>query len=257
VLHDLHLDAISDVADRFPRRARADGRHHVVDFELAELAELSVTERRDANGQAAFPGRFRPGQAAFRIATLEQEIELVSELNRLTGRDVGVYAEIKHPEVHAAHGIDLGARVLETLAEHGYTDESHTAFVQCFDAAELRRLRERLGTRLKLVQLVEAGCGPDGPPGGWTGVAAYADAVGCAYTDLLEIDGWRLTATALADALGDAGLAIHTYTLRRDALGAFRGSFETLLRFLFEAVGVDGVFTDHPDVALRVRDALA
>src|SRR5688572_24954616 len=46
VLHDLHLDDISDVARRFPGRQRADGRHYVVDFDLSELETLRVFERR-------------------------------------------------------------------------------------------------------------------------------------------------------------------------------------------------------------------
>ena len=34
VLHDLHLDAITDVAHRFPGRAREDGKHYAADFLL-------------------------------------------------------------------------------------------------------------------------------------------------------------------------------------------------------------------------------
>ncbi len=37
VLHDLHLDDVSDVAQRFPGRHRDDGLHYVIDFDLAEL----------------------------------------------------------------------------------------------------------------------------------------------------------------------------------------------------------------------------
>ena len=35
VLHDLYLDDVSDVALKFPGRHRGDGRHYVIDFELA------------------------------------------------------------------------------------------------------------------------------------------------------------------------------------------------------------------------------
>lgn len=255
MLHDLHLDEISDVAERFPGRARADGRHYVVDFELAELGRLRVTERSDARGRPAFAERFRSRHTMFRIATFEQEIELVRELNRLTACDVGLYTEIKHPAFHREHGIDLGARVLETLAHHGYDSPADRVFVQCFDGAELERLRATTRARPRLVRLVEAGCALE-PARGWRAVAGHAEAVGCAYTDLIELrDGGRqLGATALARTLRDAGLAIHAYTLRRDAPGAFRGDFEALLEFLFHDVGIDGVFTDHPDIALRVRD---
>ena len=35
VLHDIHLDRVTDVADRFPGRERDDGRFYVRDFDLA------------------------------------------------------------------------------------------------------------------------------------------------------------------------------------------------------------------------------
>jgi glycerophosphoryl diester phosphodiesterase len=42
VLHDLYLDAVTDVARVFPDRRRDDGRFHVMDFSWAELRRLSV-----------------------------------------------------------------------------------------------------------------------------------------------------------------------------------------------------------------------
>ena len=46
VLHDLYLDDVTDVALKFPGRQRSDGRHYVIDFDLAELEQLTVFERR-------------------------------------------------------------------------------------------------------------------------------------------------------------------------------------------------------------------
>lgn len=251
MLHDLTLDAVSDVAERYPGRARADGRHYAIDFELAELRALRLTERRDEHGALTFPGRFRVHYSRFRIATLDEELELVRELNRLTGRAVGVYPEIKHAAFHREHGVELGARVVEALARHGYTSRDDHVFVQCFDAAELDALRSA-GTRLRLVRLVEAGRSAEAEAALATGV----DTVGCAYTDLVAVreGGLELAATPLARTLRDAGVAVHAYTLRHDARGAFRGEFEVLLEFLYCEAGVDGVFTDHPDAALRVRE---
>ncbi|MDF1623956.1 MAG: glycerophosphodiester phosphodiesterase family protein, partial [Pseudohongiella nitratireducens] len=53
VWHDLTLDRNTDVRTRFPGRAREDGRHYVIDFTLAELRQLQVTEgyRLDENAQ--------------------------------------------------------------------------------------------------------------------------------------------------------------------------------------------------------------
>lgn len=44
VLHDHYLDRVTDVAERFPHRAREDGRYYAIDFTLAEIKSLRVTE---------------------------------------------------------------------------------------------------------------------------------------------------------------------------------------------------------------------
>lgn len=44
VLHDHYLDSVTDVADRFPGRARKDGRFYAIDFTLPEIRSLKFTE---------------------------------------------------------------------------------------------------------------------------------------------------------------------------------------------------------------------
>lgn len=53
VLHDHYLDRVTDVAERFPDRAREDGRYYAIDFTLAEIKSLRVTEgfNIDENGK--------------------------------------------------------------------------------------------------------------------------------------------------------------------------------------------------------------
>ncbi|MFH1496678.1 MAG: glycerophosphodiester phosphodiesterase family protein, partial [Verrucomicrobiota bacterium] len=56
--HDLWLDAVTDVAARFPGRARADGRTYAADLDWAEVQTLRVGARRDeATGAPLFPAR--------------------------------------------------------------------------------------------------------------------------------------------------------------------------------------------------------
>ena len=70
VTHDIHLDGVTNVAERFPERRRGDGRYYVRDFDLSELRTLNVHERRQEDGQSAvfarrFPtdsGRFAPNR---------------------------------------------------------------------------------------------------------------------------------------------------------------------------------------------------
>jgi glycerophosphoryl diester phosphodiesterase len=261
VLHDLHLDDVTDVASRFPGRQRADGRHYAIDFDLAELQQLAVSERRNTGSPSArFPARFPTEAALFRISTLDQELALIAGLNKSMRRTIGVYPEIKHPRWHHEHGIDLASRLLAALAAHGYSDAGSAAYVQCFDADELRRVREDLGCRLKLVQLV--GEEPEYAPlltaEGLARVARYADALGPSYKQLvLTTDIPPLHKSPLVDAAKRAGLKLHPYTFRRDDLPAFATEFEGLLRTFFADIGVDGLFCDQPDIAVRVRDRVA
>jgi glycerophosphoryl diester phosphodiesterase len=174
-------------------------------------------------------------------------------------RTVGIYPEIKHPRWHRDHGIDLATLLLDALAAHGYDDAHSPAYVQCFDAAELRRVREDLGCRLKLVQLVgeESEYSPLLTAEGLVGVARYADALGPSYKQLVAAQSFPLRKSALAEAGKHAGLMLHPYTFRRDDLPAYATSLEELLHAFFRDVEVDGLFCDQPDVAVQVRDRVA
>ena len=98
VMHDIHLDRVTNVAERFPGRMRDDGRFYARDFDLHEIQSLNATERRRADGQTAvFPQRFPTTIGRFRVPTLREEIKFIQGLNRSTGRDVGIYPEIKRP----------------------------------------------------------------------------------------------------------------------------------------------------------------
>ncbi len=90
VLHDIQLDAVTNVAQAFPDRARQDGRYYAIDLTLAEIQSLRVTERMDwRTNRPVFPGRFPPGKSDFRVPTLAEEIELIQGLNHSTGRTWG------------------------------------------------------------------------------------------------------------------------------------------------------------------------
>ena len=262
VLHDLYLDDVTDVAEHFPGRQRGDGRHYAIDFDLVELQQLAVSERRRARSrEARFPARFPPEMAIFRIATLEQELALIAGLNRSMHRNVGIYPEIKHPQWHRAHGVDLSRLLIDKLHAHGYQDAGAAAFVQCFDSAELRRVHDELGCKLKLVQLVgaEAEYAPLLSHEGLAQIARYADALGSSYAQLLAAEEPHGGAqqSELAREARRAGLALHPYTFRRDELPSYATSLDELLSLFIAQVGIDGLFCDQPDVAVRVRDRLS
>lgn len=260
VLHDLYLDDVTDVARRFPGRNRSDGKHYVIDFDLAELRTLTVFERRAPDAaKAKYPARFPADIGLFGIATLEEELRLIQGLNRSMRRTVGIYPEIKDPAWHRAQGFDLASALLEELRAFGYSRAEDPVFVQCFDTAELRRVKEELGCELRLIQLVEAE--PEYASlltaSGLRHLASYAHGIGPHHSQLVEEEGvGRPKVSPLARFARDAGLRLHPYTFRRDDLPAYVGSLEELLEIFIVEVAVDGVFSDHPDVAVRVRDEL-
>ncbi len=267
VLHDIHLERVTDVALRYPGRHRPDGRWYVRDFDLAELRTLNVHERCDAAGKPVFPGRFPFDAGRFRIPTLEEELELVCGLNRSTRRTVGVYPEIKHPAWHRREGVDVAGLLLPILGDFGWHRREDPVFVQCFDPDELRRLRADLGCDLKLVQLLEEnGQNESGTdyaalqsPSGLAALARTVDAVGPSLGQLQRpaaIDGQPVS-TGLAEAAHAAGLLVHPYTFRADALPPGFASFESLVAWFAAELAIDGMFTDFPDRALAVREGAA
>lgn len=261
VLHDIHLDRVTDVKDRFPGRDRDDGRFYARDFDLAEIRTLVAGERRGADGiTAVFPGRFPVGVGSFRIPTLREEIRLIQGLNRSTSRDAGIYTEIKRPAWHREEGVDLTPLVLQVLDDHGYRGRNDPAYVQCFDQVEVLRIRHDLGCQLKLVQLIgenswgESGTdyGPLRTAAGLKEIARTADGIGPSLNHLLrmaDIDGHPVS-TGLVSAAHDAGLVVHPYTFRAEQLLPGLESLQEMVAWFVEQLAVDGVFTDFPDQAL-------
>jgi glycerophosphoryl diester phosphodiesterase len=264
VIHDTTLDRTTDVADKFPGRARADGQYYAVDFTLTEVLSLDVTEGfsiEDGEKQLNFAQRFPLGKSIFKIHTLAQEIELVQGLNRSTGRDVGIYTEIKSPAFHLSEGKDLGRAVLEVLKQYGYTRKSDKVFVQTFEFDELKRMHDELmpalGVDLKLVALIS---GEDEDEwmisaDGISDIAQYADGIGPSVSLIVDRDSQpgSLVISDLVALAHANGMQVHPYTFRLDSgqVPIYANSFEQMLEiFLFEA-GVDGVFTDFPDRAVE------
>lgn len=92
-------------------------------------------------------------------------------------------------------------------------------------------------------------------PSGLRDVARYAHAIGAHKWLVLPRDaaGDTSRATSLVRDAHAAGLQVHVWTLRSDTSDlpdGFHGDSESEWR-AFAAVGVDGIFGDFPDVAVR------
>ena len=100
--------------------------------------------------------------------------------------------------------------------------------------------------------------GPDDPEGNAGGlpleaIALFADAVGPYKGLLFNEDG---SSSGYVEAAHDLGLVVHTWTVRDDREPIIGATVEEELRALY-ALGVDGVFSDFPATAIRVRSDMA
>mgnify|MGYP001820704690 CR=1 FL=1 len=248
VMHDIYLDEVTDVAQVYPNRSREDGRYYIIDFTLQEVLRLSVNERISVETQQPeYPKRFPHGKSLFRLHTFEKEIELIQGLNQSSGKQIGIYPEIKNPAFHRKQGKDISKIVLDILKKYGYQNKSDRCILQCFDAAELQRIRFELKSELFLTQLMEF---PDGISD-LEGYAHYADAIGPPISQLI-FSSYKIQGKTYSDLIREAHnlkLKVHPYTLRIEELKAFP-NFDALLEFCFETLNIDGAFTDFPDKAI-------
>jgi glycerophosphoryl diester phosphodiesterase len=238
-LHDDTLERTTDVEARFPDRAVAGPgaggaavkRWYANDFTLAELKTL------DAGSW------FDPRFADERVPTFEEAIALVD------GR-AGMFPELKSPARLKARGVDVEAAVAGVLAKHGLIEARvggrPAVYLQSFDEKSVRRLADLLPTVPRALLVGR----PDGPrwltAAGLREARTFATAIGPAR-GLID-DRPAIVAEAHA-----AGLAVVPYTFRaaRDAGAAARtGATADMRRFLVDR-GVDGLFTDNPDLFPR------
>ncbi|MCX2779450.1 glycerophosphodiester phosphodiesterase [Microbulbifer thermotolerans] len=282
VMHDIVLDNITNVAQVFPDRARDDGHYYTIDFTLAELKQLKVSEPFVTNGGVQtpkYPQRFPLWNSSFQLSTLDEEIELIQGLNKSLGYNIGIYPEIKKPWFHHREGKDIALLTLIKLKEYGYVDRRQNIYLQSFDAEELQRIKwelmPRLGMDLPLVQLIadtewgEKKVETNGElvnydydwmleSAGLQKIAGYADGIGPWNMMLIRLEGGQPVSTGLAQRARQQNLVIHPYTFRADVQqlpGKF-SRFDNLLQLFIRRQGVDGVFTDHPDKAIRVIDKI-
>ncbi|WP_430511698.1 glycerophosphodiester phosphodiesterase [Pannonibacter phragmitetus] len=262
ILHDITLDATTDVADVFPGRARADGLHYAIDFTLEEIRRLQVMERVNRKREPAFPGRFPRVKTGLTVPTLEEEIVFLKGLSQTSGRTFGYYPELKSPAFHRDEGQDLAKAVIAVLEAHDLAGADAKVYLQSFDFNEIRRVRQELGYKGKLVQLLGENSWNMAPgtnydwlktPEGLAAIAEVANGLGPSLTQVLtdeNKDGVAEVTPLVRDAKA-FGLAVHPYTLRADRLPSFAPSYDELVRLTVLEAGADGFFTDQPDLGLK------
>lgn len=234
------------------------------DFTWEELSTLRATERLPGIRQhsTTFDGRSP-------IMRLDELLRLIGEASERHGRQLGLVAEIKHAAYFDSIGLPLGELVTDALARF-----PGRLVVESFEETVLGDVRQR-GLEAELVYLFEAtGTAPDLVMSLGSAAPDYTaqlDDLGALAQRVhgISVDKGRLikpdarAGVELVDRAHAAGLQVFTWTLRPEnkfltkpfragdsaQWGDWRGEYEAII-----ATGVDGVFADHPDLAIAARD---
>ncbi|MFI5179605.1 MAG: glycerophosphodiester phosphodiesterase family protein, partial [Vicinamibacterales bacterium] len=236
-LHDRTLERTTDVRERFRDRGRdtvEDGRpvrHWLVhDFDLAEIKQLDA-------------GRwFGTAFAGARIPTFHEVLEWVGDRATLL-------VELKDPEVYETLGVDLLALVDAAVRRHpvarARTGEPLVT-LQSFHEPTMRRARTVCDRTVPLVLLMEPADAHRWPDGAsLEDVARFASGIGPGRP-LVE------ARPELVRWAHDLGLRVTPWTFRAREHGRL-ASIEDELTYNISVLGVDGVITDNPQIALSRR----
>ncbi len=196
------------------------------------------------------------------------------------GKAVGIYPETKHPSYFGSIGLSMEEELVRVLHATSYWGPRAPVFVQSFEVSSLRILATL--TKLPLVQLVDSSGRPADftasrdartsadlvAPPGLAFVATYADGIGACKDVLIprNPDGTLGQRSAVIANAHRAGLVVHGWTFRREnrflpveyrrgsdpnGTGDMVGEVAASL-----AVGMDGVFTDNPDLGVEAVEAV-
>lgn len=248
VLHDIHLEHVTNVESVFPKRAREDGRFYVIDFTLEELKRLSIHERENADGTRVFDSRYG-GDAHFSMTTFAEHVELIGELNRAFNKDVGLYPEIKAPKWHMQQGADITKVFMDELNALGLNNKDAKLYVQSFDPVALKRIAQAFKSELKLIQLIAENDWNESDtdyeilktPSGLAHIATYAYGIGPWLPHVYNFDTKQ--ETGLIQSARQHGLLVHPYTFRTDIIDKTMEP-KKAFNLLIDAQ-IDGLFTDQ------------
>lgn len=263
--HENEIGSTTDAATKFPDRKTTktiDGETITgwfsEDFTLAEIRTLRAKERLPSRSQA-FNGRFG-------IPTFEEVVALAKTKSVEQERPIGVYPETKHPSYFKSIDLPLEPRLLAVLDKARWNSATAPVFIQSFEVNNLKQLHGM--TQVRLVQLLSPAGRPsdDSPrtyaemttPEGLRDIAGYAAGIGAHQRLIVPADkaGVLGTPTTLVTDAHAAGLLVHVWTLRDEPAflaSAYRGD-PLREHAQFIGLGVDGVFTDFPDTAMRARE---
>jgi glycerophosphoryl diester phosphodiesterase len=270
-----------EFADRYATK-KVDGRTRsgffAEDFTWAEITTLLCRERfsrmRGANATA---NDTEPILSLTDVLAFWDENDLA---------DVSLVLELKDANYFDEQGLPLDVLLKKTLREAGWEADDPRIIVECFQKTILLRMRES-GIGSRHIYLMEFGgvawdevkwAAEQGVPS-----LAYIDELSDAGLEALggSFDGLGLDARFLVDvftggidagkklveAAHGQGLTVFAWTLRPEnrflplkwhvgldqfAWGNWQGYFASIY-----SLGVDGIFADHPDLAITARESVS
>ena len=239
------------------------------DFTLAELKTLRAVERLPAVRQhnTLYDGLFE-------VPTFQELLDLRAKLSKELGRDLGVIPETKHPTYFRALGLDLETPLVRALDRNRLNRRGTKVWIQSFEAANLRLLNTRYRVDVNLVFLTGAAGGPFGDPktyaqyltpAGLKELSTYVDGIGPEKSQVIPrtAAGTLGTPTTLVRDAHAAGLKVIPYTFRAENQflpvdyrvgtdpNAYGRAIDEQVTFL--RTGIDGLFTDQPDIGVLAR----
>lgn len=275
VFHDLTLQDKTDVADKFPDKKRADNNYYVIDFTLNEIRQLEFLST-ESNGSTLPFSTFAAAstEESMKIPTFKEEIEFIQRLNLTREIPVGLYIEIKAPQLHQEQGKDITSKLYNQLMDAQQQLADTPIIIQSFDAKALTKLRGKLDNAnwyIPIVQLIgengwqQAYQNVDGKAqafnyqrmledAGLKEISSYAQGIGINVKHVFADDCSYQGGKRWIQQAQNSGLMVHAFTFRRDKLPNCTTSFKQLHQLFFTELSVDGIFTDYPDVSAYYRD---
>ncbi|MDH6237951.1 glycerophosphodiester phosphodiesterase family protein [Cryobacterium sp. CG_9.6] len=288
VRHENEISGTTDVASRpeFTGRRTTkliDGAHltgwFTEDFTWEELRTLRTRERMPKTRQANTT--FDGAQPMLRLRDVFALVDDAADAAPGTraGRPLGVVAEIKHATYFASIGLPLDELFAAEVQAAGWNDGR--LVTESFELGVLSQLAAR-GIRGDRVFLLENEGQPHDEiarhgtaaahftqyltPAGLAALAGVVQGVSVHKSRIVKTDasGTVVGSTTLVDEVHAAGLTAFCWTLRPENRflepslrrgrhaphwGHWQKEFRTIL-----ASGIDGVFADHPDLAVHLRD---
>lgn len=257
--HENEISGTTDVADKFPGKKTTkvvDGQSitgwFTEDLTLSEIKTLKAKERLSTRSQK-YNGQFL-------VPTFSEILSLVKSESMKRSRAIGIYPETKHPTYFKRLNLALDKKLVSDLKAAKLDSFLNPIFIQSFELSILKDLKTQ--TEHPLIFLIgDLAQVPSDHTGtqkkqtyqqlltdeSLKRMKSYIAGVGFHKSHLLDSDFIRLA--------HKHQLLVHVYTFRSDPAfleAQYKGQPD--LEYLhFFKLGVDGVFSDFPDDALKAR----